>query len=618
MKKSLPAGLLMLLTVCLLFLSSANLTPARAEELQPDPPKRTLTLVVDYTRHLWWVARWSDGEIRCRIFVEYEGLPRSEDIKALCGREVYNEWMDSKPCPQASEGGDVRQCPGLYLQYLYTEPAQREVHVDLPLPTVWLSLANCNPEPGTNRCTTQPYLRLEGEEPLPNEVIIRVQGRLDGEPFSCEGGVCEIPLPPSKPGGLEVVFWADSSFGDASQEFEALVRVQPWGNFMDPDGVRSDPTRWYVNVLSSQWRGEKLPSCSEVWQVFPDVAGPPAWLTTPLDVNELATYQSYYYLAGAMIANGLVDASGCEDGGLQAPRVANACGVEAAMDAVLAWQNQFDAEIMQVAQESGVPAHLLKNVFSRESQLWPGLYLTYKEAGLGQLTENGADTVLLWNPSFFSQFCPLVLSQETCDLGWGNLKEEQQVLLRGALVTQVNAACPDCPLGIDLTQANYSVNIFAQSLIANCEQVGRIIYNITGKFAGQVSTYVELWKFTLANYNAGSGCFLKAFKQAWQNGDRLTWENIQQYLDPACQLAIEYVADISSYPVPTPVPTSWLGTPGAQPTLRLATSLPVTPTPTPGGSATLAPQPTATPGGYPGGAPQATASPTATNGGTYP
>jgi len=39
-------------------------------------------------------------------------------------------------------------------------------------------------------------------------------------------------------------------------------------------------------------------------------------------------------------------------------------------------------------------------------------------------------------------------------------------------VQNVSAACPDCPLGIDLRQANYSISIFARSLLANCEQVG--------------------------------------------------------------------------------------------------------------------------------------------------
>ncbi len=126
------------------------------------------------------------------------------------------------------------------------------------------------------------------------------------------------------------------------------------------------------------------------------------------------------------------------------------------------------------------------------------------------MSEQGADTVLLWNPpSFFSQFCPLILSEESCQRGFGNLDPDQQALLRGALVQQVNAQCPpDCPTGIDLSQANFSISVFARSLLANCEQVGgQIVYNSTGRQAGQVATYEDLWKFTLVNYHAGAGLF---------------------------------------------------------------------------------------------------------------
>ena len=242
-----------------------------------------------------------------------------------------------------------------------------------------------------------------------------------------------------------------------------------------------------------------------------------------------------------------------------------------------------------MAQDTGVPAQLLKNIFSRESQFWPGYSANYYEAGLGHLSDLGADTVLLWNPSFFTQFCPLVLDTEVCQKGFGNLDQAEQEMLRGALVQKVNAACPNCPMGIDLTQANFSISIFARSLLANCEQVGQIIYNITRQKAGEVSFYEDLWKFTLVNYNAGPGCLTNAIEQTYNHNLPLTWENVIQFLEPACQTSIDYVEDISY------MPEIILddATPTATPDVNQA------PTPTPQPTATPTPQSTPEPTSYP-------------------
>jgi hypothetical protein len=319
----------------------------------------------------------------------------------------------------------------------------------------------------------------------------------------------------------------------------------------------------------------------------------------------LHSYTSFYYLAGALINQGAVDVSGCADGGLQSSVMANTCGLEKAKPQLLEWQNQFDSEILQVAKDTGVPAQLIKNVFGRESQFWPGIYTTNREAGLGQMTDKGADTLLLWNSSFFSQFCPLVFDTKVCQLGFGNLTDAQQATLRGALVRKVNAACPDCPTGIDLSQANFSVGIFARSLLASCEQVGQIIYDTTQKTAGEVSSYTDLWRFTLVNYNAGPGCLSNAVQYAFDDKQPLDWATVSSYLEPACQGAIKYVEDISSMPdlplptatpaVPaamTPTPGGLILTPTATPNAN-ATATPGGSTSTPGATSTLAPYPAA-------------------------
>jgi hypothetical protein len=296
--------------------------------------------------------------------------------------------------------------------------------------------------------------------------------------------------------------------------------------------------------LSSQLAGVPVASCVQAWGVLPPVGGPPEWLSTPTQSEELGTDIPYTYLAARLILSGMVDASSCPDGGLLSEEVASACGMEVARAAVTAWQNQFDQIILNVAKDSGVPAHLLKNLFATESQFWPGKGV---EAcvGLGQLTEKGADTTFLWNPPFFYQFCPLVMDSAECSKGYLHLDEEQRKFLRASLINAVNADCEDCPLGLDLDRANFSIGVFAHTLLANCEQAGQLVENVTAGPAGNSATYEDLWKFTLVNYNAGPGCLGNALEFTLDAAQELTWENLSTHLEPACQGAIEYVNDIS-------------------------------------------------------------------------
>jgi hypothetical protein len=268
-------------------------------------------------------------------------------------------------------------------------------------------------------------------------------------------------------------------------------------------------------------------------------------LSTPNQSQELSSDIPYTYLAANLIRQGAVDASACADGGLDPASGVNQCGLEKSRSAVNEWQNQFDELIIKTAKETGVPARLLKNLFARESQFWPGIYQAAGDVGLGQLTENGADTTLFWNRSFYNQFCPLILDAGACGAGYMHLDSDQQTLLRRALVGSVNATCDKCPLGLDLTQADFSVGVFAHTMIANCEQAGQIVHNYTGESSGNVATYEDLWKFTLVNYNAGGGCLADAITHAKGLGTDLTWDNVSPFLTGACSGAISYVNDIS-------------------------------------------------------------------------
>lgn len=556
-----------------------------AEDTPYDGPDRRTTITVNVMRYEWWLVWYANNQPACQMLIEHEGEPFQADIFSQCTKETVDAWGKSGGCYTKD---DELICGGLYLQQVSQQEVEKEVVVDLPPASAFISLSGCDLQPYQNVCNAAPYLTFTSEEPLPNEMIISIQGVINGEPFDCPGSECTIPLNPTGEEGREVEFWVNSSYGDSSPHFTALVRAVPWGDFMSPEGGSDVEQKWYVDVLSSQWRGAALPSCAESWQVFPEFGGPPEWLTTPQTAEELESTVPYYFLAGMLIENGAVDASTCLDNGLAGKHTANECGIQAAMPQVLEWQNSFDQEIFTVAQDTGVPAQLLKTIFSRESQFWPGMYESYQEVGLGQMTEYGVDTLLLWNPDFFKSYCPLVLSAESCSVGYfKGLNADHQQLMRRTLLDSVNAACVDCPIGIDLNKAYFSVRIFAENLKANCEQVGQMVYNVTGKMPGKVSTYTDLWRFTLANYNSGAGCMADALEKTRSDGKELTWENLGPRLEGFCTKAVDYVNDITSELSPTPTATSWVQF-GATPLPRTPTPpVPRTPTRTTTPEATL-------------------------------
>src|SRR4030042_4812305 len=164
------------------------------------------------------------------------------------------------------------------------------------------------------------------------------------------------------------------------------------------------------------------------------------------------------------------------------------------------------------------------------------------------MTDNGTDALLLWNPSFFNQFCPLVLTDEQCSGGYLKLDTVNQEILRGALASSGNVDCAQCEYGIDLTKIDTSINLVAHTLLANCEQVAQIVYNATGQIAGNVTDYEELWKLTVANYHTGPGCLSYSLYTSWAARATMDWEHVSTYLTEPCESVIPYVTQITSSP----------------------------------------------------------------------
>jgi hypothetical protein len=200
-----------------------------------------------------------------------------------------------------------------------------------------------------------------------------------------------------------------------------------------------------------------------------------------------------------------------------------------------------------------------------------------------------------------------VFLRDVCNRGWTRLQPDQQDMLKGALVTKVNAACPDCPSGIDLSRARFSVDVFASTLRANCEQAGQIVHNVTKQPAGVSSTYVDLWLFTLLNYNAGPGCLSYAVTQAYNKRLPLDWPHVANQLVGGCTGAISYVEAVTSAQSPSAALTATAQAPTAITPVVVNTQPNRTPAPGLGRTATA----TATRQGTPGAA-------TPTGEGPYP
>ena len=509
-------------------------TPAQAAE-------RQTTIVVSYTQYEWWLIRWSDNDIVCRLFTDHEGLPTGDDVRTQCGEDLYQEWIHTPPCTTVSNGTfNTTECSGLYLHQVSSQEKEKEVVITLPPAVAYVTLQGCDLVPPENICPQLPSLLITGKEPLPNERIIAIEGLYGETPFHCEGSTCALPLHPTPLEGIEVQFWAVSSYGDTSDHYSALVRVLDTGVSETPGGGG-----FYVDVVSSQWRGAELASCVRIWKAFPPIGRPPDWLATPKSSELLASAEPYFYLAGRLIAQGVVDASQCPSGGLLPNGYANACGLEQSQPVLETWQNQFDAQIIEVSDQVGIPAQLLKNLFAQESQFWPGVFRVPYEFGLGQITDNGADTILLWNRSFYNQFCPLVLSQDACQRGYLKLSSDEKAILRGAVALEAEADCSSCPAGIDLSNVNFSLSLFAETLQANCEQVGQIVSTATDSSPGSVASYEDLWRFTIANYHAGPGCLSYAIHSAWNGSGRLDWQVVASQFTEPCQGVVPYVNKIT-------------------------------------------------------------------------
>jgi len=364
----------------------------------------------------------------------------------------------------------------------------------------------------------QPYVILTAFAAHPQGVSITIRGFVNSQEFVCTQSPCTVTLQSSS----RFVFGAFTDSGQSSEEVIASVTVT-----QGQDG-------YLVSIDSVSQFTVFNNSCSIAWAVS-DQDDPVTWDDFVQFPYEIHTKKTYHTLVTQLLLNGIVKANDCPAGGLSVGLSwPTACGLERASSKMIEWQNQFDNYIWLASKEQGIPPKILKTLIGIESQFWPGNQRFYlDEFGLGQINQLGVDVLLRRDPTLYLSVCPSVLSD--CTKPYLSLEPEQQAMIRGAVVSLTDAACSNCPNGIDLDKAKESVSLLARIVKANCQQVDSILgTNISD------ASYEDLWRFTFASYHSGSSCL----QQAVQEVDKekklpVTWQNVSEEL--SCKGGADYV-----------------------------------------------------------------------------
>jgi hypothetical protein len=403
---------------------------------------------------------------------------------------------------------------------------------------VWVSLSGCDLDGIISFCPELPELVFEVDQ-FNRHKIQALRIFFEGPDYTCAASKCVIPTDITTVSGRKLEFWAYLEDGETTNRFSGRIRVLE----LSGGGFR-------VELVSSQLLKDPGICCSNLWEALPPYQDPPLWLTTPETPDSLFTEARLYFLAGQMIRSEMVNARECPSGGISRFNYANECGMDLAWERVQTWQNRFDGDILNAARSTGVPAWLLKDLFLQESQMWPGNYFdaTFKiqHYGLGHLTPLGADTLLLWNLDFYRRFCATQIgSAVDCSLGYSLQPVEDRALIRTVLAKEASAECLFCRNGINLSNVGYSIEIFAETLKANAAQVAQVFWITTKVAPGTLTSYEDMWRFTLANYNSGPVCLYNAILAAKGENLPLSWDQVSQFYLEDCAGAVEYVNAIS-------------------------------------------------------------------------
>jgi hypothetical protein len=498
------------------------ISPVHAEDPGPrHAPKQLMALA----QH-WQLAKWKGGKGVCDLYVRHDGLPTYDEIIEACGADVYLQWIATPTCSSMlnSGGSDASSCSGLFARLVGSEQHLFTEYIEIPSMTVAVKATNCLP---AKWCTNPPELAFIGNEPLKGFEITKIHVLMGGFDNPCKGDLCRIGMPLTTDKGIEIEYWAESSYGDQSEH-----KVFTYRNIFQQKGKIS----YRFDLLGDDW-ADQAASGSLVWNIFPPINYPlQDVLEQPISYHEISTHNTYLFLAGNLIRSGMVDASNCPGNGLLFNGFANSCGAQIGTEEMISWQNRYDSLIYRAGIKYNVPSKVLKAIIAQESQFWPRSDTPY-ELGLGMMTENGLDMLLRWNQDYYNSVCKQLLDDETCRKGYPKLSLDEQYLLKSVLLKQIGT--------------DDEIDILAGTIIASEIQTNQLVKNATASSPSMVTTYEDMWKMTIANYYSGSGCLGSTMTVAAAEKKQLLWKDIAEKLPAACSRAKEYVEKVLG---PDPAP----------------------------------------------------------------
>jgi hypothetical protein len=468
----------------------------------------------------WQLARWGDGSLVCDLYIEHDQPPSYKEVIEFCGYGTFLDWIYTPPCIDAANGGPGADCAGLLHRYVGETVYAYKKEVEIP--KIRIKVVNVNCIPG-EWCESNPVVRVIAYEPLNDYRILKVHVRVGGREMIFDGSDGQLPLPTTGEQGDWLEYWAESDYGDQSEHI--LIKYRDY---------QPDPrTSFYrFDLLGAEWAAYAA-SGSLLWGIFPPTdRALIKVLEQPLTIQYLYTTNRYIYLVSHLIKAGHVDASDCQNSGLYSDGSANPCGEKAAAELVLEWQNRYNDQIFQAAVKHNIPARVLKGILAQETQFWPTSEDPY-ELGLGKITENGADMLLMWNLDYYLAICSPIYSEIGCSAGYSNLAPVQQTILRRAVFDQVGT--------------QYEIDMLAAALYASAAQINQIIRNTAQKEPFEVATFEDMWKFTIANYHIGSGCVGVGMENISDSGSNFTWDELVNNMVGDCKNAKIYVESVISH-----------------------------------------------------------------------